>query len=73
MIEKFTTPLTEEEFIKRAEPVTLPGAKAVVQGLDLKIKKTAGPLIAEQQFFKDVIVYKETGKLPERLQNGKST
>lgn len=73
MIEKFTVPLSEEEFIKRAEPVTLQGAQAVIKGLDQKLNRVAGPLIAEKQFFEDVIAYKESGKLPERLQNGKTT
>jgi len=69
MQDKFTVPKTREEFIKRAEPVTLAGAKAVIQALDTKIKKVAGPLVSEKEFFEEVGEYKLHDRLPERFKN----
>lgn len=73
MQEKFTIPLTKEEFIKRAEPVSIPGAKATISGIDIKLKRAVGLLAEERKFFEDVIVYKQSGTLPERLQDEKTT
>jgi len=69
MQEKFTNPKTKEEFLERVGPVTIPGAKAVIQGLDTKLKKVAGPLMAEKQFFEEALAYKRDGTIPERLIN----
>lgn len=47
--------------------ITERGARAVAQGLDVKIKRVAGPLIAEKQFFTEVEEYHKSGKIPERF------
>jgi len=66
MQEKFVEPQTQEEFIKKASDVTPIGAKSVIQGLKNVLKKKVGPIEAEIKFFEEVVVYKETGQLPER-------
>ena len=72
MQEKFKYPQNAEEFKKRADPVTVPGASSVLNALEQRLEKVAGPLKAEIQFFKDAIEYKKTGKLPERLANAET-
>lgn len=69
MVEKFTVPKTEQEFLERVGPVTKPGARAVIVGLEQKLRKVADPIKAEIQFFQEAIEYKESGKLPERFNN----
>ena len=46
--------------------ITERGARSVAQGIDVKIKRVAGPLIAEKQFFDEVAEYHKSGKIPER-------
>lgn len=70
MQEKFTAPKTKEEFLARVGEITERGARSVSQGLDNKIKRVAGALVAEKKFFDDVIEYHQTGKIPERFNNG---
>ena len=67
MQEKFSAPKTKEEFLARVGEVTKRGAQSVISGLDVKIKRVAGPLIAEKQFFEEVVQYHESGKIPERF------
>ena len=67
MVEKFTAPKTKEEFLARVGEITKRGAQSVSQGLDVKIKRVAGPLIAEKQFFDEVAEYHTSGKVPERF------
>jgi len=67
MQEEFVVPLTKEEFIKKAEPVTIVGAKSVKIALEKELEKVTTPLQAEIDFFDQVIEYKETGELPEGL------
>lgn len=69
MQEKFTAPKTKEEFLERVGQITKRGAQSVSQGLDVKIKRVAGPLVAEKQFFNEVEEYHKTGKIPERYNN----
>lgn len=69
MIDRFTVPKTKEEFLERVGPVTVPGAKAVLNSIDLKLKQVSGPLMNEKEFFEDAIEYKRSGKIPERLTN----
>ena len=66
MVEKFTAPKTKEEFLARVGEVTERGARSVAQGLDVKIKRVAGPLLAEKQFFDEIAEYHKSGKIPER-------
>ena len=66
MQEKFSAPKTKEEFLARVGEVTKRGAQSVAQGLDVKIKRVAGPLLAEKQFFEEVAEYHTSGKIPER-------
>ena len=66
MQEKFTAPKTEKEFLARVGEITERGARSVAQGIDVKIKRVAGPLIAEKQFFDEVAEYHKSGKIPER-------
>lgn len=73
MIERFTVPKTEAEFVERAKAVQPQGAKAVIQGLDVKIKRAASALFEEKKLFEDIIKYHETGEVPERFKNGKGT
>ena len=67
MIDNFKNPKTKEEFLAKAKEVSPKAARAVMAGLDVKLKRVAGPLVEEKQFFADVIEYKENGKLPERF------
>lgn len=71
MQDNFKTPLSKEEFLEKARPVTIQGARAVIGGLDNKLKRVAGPLIAEKTFFEQVLAYKKDGTLPERFNDGK--
>lgn len=74
MQEKFTAPKTLEEFKARVGEITERGAKSVSQGLDVKIKRVAGPLVAEKEFFDEIAAYHATGAIPERFNNnGKRT
>lgn len=69
MQEKFTAPKTKEEFLARVGEINLRGAKAVAQGLEVKIKRVAGALVTEKQFFDEVAEYHTSGKVPERFNN----
>ena len=73
MQEKFTNPKTREEFLERARTIPARGAKAVSEGLALKIKKSVGSLMEEKQFYDDVQRYHEHGVVPERYDNDKAT
>lgn len=73
MQEKFTAPKTLEEFKARVGEITERAAKSVSQGLDVKIKRVAGPLLAEKQFFDEVAAYHATGKIPERYNSNEQT
>ena len=69
MQEKFTAPKTKEEFLARVGEVTKRGAQSVISGLDVKIKRVAGPLLAEKKFFEEVVEYHTSGRTPERYNN----
>lgn len=74
MIEKFTIPKTREEFLERAGTIQKRGAKAVSEGLTLKIKKVAGALMEEKTFYDEVYKYHTDGTVPERYdKNGNKT
>lgn len=67
MIDSFKNPKNKEEFLAKAKEVSPKAARAVIAGLDVKLKRVAGPLVEEKKFFEDVIAYKENGTLPERF------
>lgn len=66
MQEKFTVPKTAEDFINRSKDITVVGAKSVISGLENQLKKKAGPIQSEIDFFQEVIKYRESGAIPER-------